>query len=223
MINKITAYVLLKQKEIDDRKLKKTKKSKKKMKKQKPRCGTPTEELIQKVESLHHIFKRYEQRKKIEMESVQRELAENNKHFRKHETKQKEFLLLIRQAEAERRAKEIKKIKQIALAHRKRQPSDAQELEKNAAQNKKTYTGSGITVVGGEQEGEQVSVIKPVKKLRQSESVVKERGVAVHKVNSKKILNSLKKFDPVFFSNFDLQIYRFRQCFQCIINKQCQS
>lgn len=77
----------------------------------------PIEEEMRKIDALHTLFKRYDQQKKLKIDAVRRETLEKDKKLRLQGLRQREYLHLIRQAEAERRAKEIRMIKKIALGH----------------------------------------------------------------------------------------------------------
>lgn len=72
---------------------------------------------IEKVEILHSLIKRYDHKKKFKMEILKRELVLKQKKLKAQEQRQKHYLSFIRQAEAERRSSEIRRVKKIALFH----------------------------------------------------------------------------------------------------------
>lgn len=66
---------------------------------------------------MQSLIKKYDQKKKFKMKIIKRDVILKEKKLKEQEKMQKHYLSFIRQAEAERRANEIRKIKKIALLH----------------------------------------------------------------------------------------------------------
>lgn len=70
-----------------------------------------------KSPSLQLLMKKYQNKKIKHKENTKRNIIFKDKRIKDEEERQKKCLSLIRQAEAERRAKELRRVKKIALSY----------------------------------------------------------------------------------------------------------
>ncbi len=72
---------------------------------------------IKRTRDIHSLFERYDQTRQTKMELMRKEVTAKEKKIREQEQRQKVYLELLQQTEAERKAREANKFNRIALEH----------------------------------------------------------------------------------------------------------
>lgn len=72
---------------------------------------------FKKTQEIQSLFKRNDRNRQLKMELMKRELSQKEKKLKEQAQKQKVYLALVRQSEAEKQAKEANKFTRIALEH----------------------------------------------------------------------------------------------------------